>query len=147
MNITRVNQAIAIMERAKKRGSFFIGFYQSDKNCKWTEGDTAASTEAELRTRRRKASFAGHVAVSPEFQLDGGKCFLRNGAPSFNALLGSRALAAWLEIDKEITYCFVNSSYFYKKSVSEITVQDVIDKLVMLRDHGEDAMLEYIKTI
>lgn len=87
INLERLNQAIAIMERA---GKVSMGT--------WQGGNTheCAKEEEELHKCGNTACFAGWVAVSPEFQAAGGRVGT-SGWPRFSLSIGSNAINRWLE--------------------------------------------------
>lgn len=139
MNIENVKKAIAIMERAKVRDSVYM--------CQWQTanefaGYAIAVNEDDLHACGNRACFAGHIAVSKEFQNDGGEC--KKGLPYFSDLNGAGAIALWLDIHPTIAESFVYGgvivqvktgeefSYFYDKLWRGVNAQDVIDKLNLL---------------
>lgn len=87
INLDRLEQAIAIMERA---GNLYMGG-------EFQTGDVLFGTEEELHACGNSACFAGWIAVSPEFQAAGG-CPDYDGSPSSSETAGE-AVAAWLETD------------------------------------------------
>ena len=89
MNLERLNQAIAIMERA---GLVNMNFWQRGK---------VSKTEAELHSCGNSACFAGWVAVSPEFKEVGGVTHPVLGAPILSTRSGYLAIVAWLEVEDE----------------------------------------------
>lgn len=132
MNRANIEKAISIMRRADR------AVYMPE----WQEGVVfgvePAMTEAQLHACGNRACFAGHVAVSPEFQADGGK-LSRLGVPMFNGRTGSRAIAQWLGIDSDEAEGLVDGYYgdeaedaYYGKPLAAVTAEDVIDKLEQL---------------
>lgn len=88
INLERLNQAIAIMERA---GNVCMEEFQA--------GDGVLETEEELHSCGTAACFAGWVAVSSEFQKAGGRLGF-DGTPALpNCETAGEAVAAWLETD------------------------------------------------
>lgn len=133
MNVENIKKAIEIMERAAVRGSFSMTSWQTPS----TNG-IIAKTEAELHRLGNKASFAGHVAVSPEFQADGGSVGYR-GRPRMDGYDSEEAVAHWLGISRlqamRLVYGYLDVcedwrfSQFYNKPWAEVTTEDVIVKL------------------
>lgn len=89
MNLERLNQAIAIMERAGRVD-------MTD----WQSGEIV-ETESEIHSCGTAACFAGWVAVSPEFKAAGGVTHPVSGAPILNIFSGYLAIVDWLEVVDE----------------------------------------------
>lgn len=138
MNVQRIKTAIAIMQRAAARDSVYMPCYQSGADG-MPDSAQEARTEAEFHTCGNKACFAGHVAISPEFQADGGECNA-SGLPIFNGYSGACAISEWLGIPNRVADSLVlgdvgydeESSKYYHKSFYEVNAHDVIDKLEQL---------------
>ena len=137
MNKDNVQKAIKVIQRVVDQGrSFDMGSWQDDTGC------VIQRTEVELHECGTAACFGGWVAVSPEFQADGGLP-TDSGMPSLpNARAGSPAIATWLDISdddaNELTGIYVNL-YWGEDPVDEhhtVTAQEVLDVLVRLRDTG-----------
>lgn len=131
MNVVNMNKAIAIMERAQLVHLAF-----------WQKVDSEAevvTTEEDLQERGIAACFAGHVAVSPEFQADGGTVG-PSGYPILGAYNGSEAIAQWLGITFDQADGLSGFSNFNEMYGSifrqDVTPQDVVDRLIRLRDTG-----------
>lgn len=124
MNRENIQKAIAIMKRAKHLD---MRSYQN--------GGKTATTEEELHACGKTACFAGYIAISQEFQVDGGKVHIDYGYPILHGKEQEDAIAEWLGIPKDIAERLVfggtNGSYsmFYKKFWDSVTAQDVIEKL------------------
>lgn len=148
MNLERLNQAIAIMERAKVKNSVDMRRWQGGN----INNAAVKLKEVELNECRTTACFAGHIAVSPEFQAIGGRVG-ELGVPLLAGDVAAPAIHKWLEIsslnnktyvtdlifgnlcNKEIDGDYQPSySQFYDKPWHEVNAQDVIDKLLILRD-------------
>lgn len=131
MNVENVKKAIQIMKRA---GKVNMDTFQI--------GTTFALTEQELHACGNSACFAGWVAVSPEFQADGGRVDRTMGYPlissSFDIFAADEAISYWLDLDhgkaQSLVYGDLDDGYslFYNKPWTEVTAQDVIAKLEAL---------------
>lgn len=140
MNKARIEKAIAIMRRAEEHDSLFMPFWQLDPN---NRALPFVTTEHELHACGNRACFAGHIAVSPEFQEDGG-CRGQEGEPVFNEHSGSDAIREWLGISDAqacqlvfgdatgIPPCYPDDSEYYGKAFGDVTARDVIAKLEQL---------------
>jgi hypothetical protein len=139
MNRENVLKAIAVMERAKARGSVRMNHWQSNVNGLGCFVNYAEK-ESELHACGNMACFAGHIAVSTEFQEDGGSVGVA-GYPIFGGYECERAIAEWLGISWDLARGLVHgggsgSSYsyaeFYQKNWMEVTADDVLAKLHMI---------------
>jgi hypothetical protein len=136
VNAENVRKAIAIMERADKE-HFDMTSFQS-----LTKDKIAAITVPKLHACGNTACFAGWVAISEEFQADGGHVDLYSGAPEIavrdaktsHLLDGEFAIAYWLDISPQLAVdlCFTGSDSFYE--ADDIKPHHVIDKLKALLD-------------
>lgn len=130
MNLANWDKAIDVMERVKARGDTLnMGSWQAHTMY------TVQAKESQLHTCGTAACFAGWVAVSPEFQKDGGEV-MKNGAPMIEGHAEDEAIAEWLGIDDELAenLCAMGAFHdVYGKPAEEITVDDVIEKLYELR--------------
>lgn len=122
MNKTNVQHAINIMTRAGKVNM-----------CQWQDcaAGFPAVSESALHRCDTAACFAGWVAVSPEFQADGGRV-LEDGEPYLYGAGGASAIARWLEapLDLAEDLCAVNGcSRFYPVPFKDVTAEHVIEKL------------------
>ena len=138
MNRENVKKAIAIMERAKlHEANFNICVWQDRRG-----GCGTSSAEEELHVCGFTACFGGWVAISPEFQKDGGDV-MRGGCPRIMGEMGEEAIAYWLDVRTELggALCWVGRYRTYKgkqfyptDNSDDITPQMVIDKLKELLD-------------
>lgn len=136
MNIINVMKAINIMERAGKVNMRRWQMTDLNNEC------NAADNEADLHQCGTAACLGGWIAVSPEFQEDGGSAGHRSGGPHFGVAYGSDAIAEWLSIPSyhSTALCALTSDGFYESSYSsQITKEMVLEKLYALRDYGEDS--------
>lgn len=99
----------------------------------------------ELHACGNSACFAGYVALSKEFQDDGGGV-LAGGRPVYrrgsNSIHGHSAIAEFLGISDELATLLVygepddaegpEDEAFYGKSFESVTPEDVIEKLEMI---------------
>ncbi len=157
MNEANVDKAIAIMLRAKKRGSVDMTQWQRLK-----PSQNLSTTEAEFHACGNAACFAGHIALSPEFQDDKGTidacgmpilCMPYPHTCGFYSVYGEEAVSEWLDITRELSRKFVYSdedprtievseggiskqisySSFYGKGWVDVTADDVLEKLYALK--------------
>ena len=144
MNKVNIKKAIAIMERAKRHDSLFMPYWQmaSPNNpLKFVDN------EQDLHTCGNRACFAGHVAVSPEFQMDGGSVTCE-GEPRLGGRYGAYAIQDWLQISQEDARGLVfgnaygspcdpkDRSHYYGKMFRDVTARDVIAKLEQLLERA-----------
>ena len=114
---------------------------------KWQSGGRLGATEEEIHICGTAACFAGWIAVSPEWKADGGTVGY-SGAPEKDTYLGRMSIAYWLEIPHDLAGSIVlgdtfvqtslrrRYSLFYNKSWSEVNKEDVLSKLIELREKG-----------
>jgi hypothetical protein len=134
MNLDNVNKAIAVMERVRARGDNFDLRSWQDARSEYL----VQTNEEALHTCGTSACFAGWLAVSPEFQADGGEVG-PGGRPLLREYRSSRAVMAWLEIDRgmALDLCGCGDDRVYGKTDSRsVTVYDVLAALYRLRDTG-----------
>lgn len=134
MNLQNVNKAIAIMTRVKERGDKFdLTIWQAEA----PEG--IVDNEAELHTCGTAACFAGWVAVSPEFQADGGEIEI-DGSPVLHQVSGAEAIREWLGIPNDEAHDMCGLLYTHKvygvEAEDEVTAEHVLEALYRLRDTG-----------
>jgi hypothetical protein len=98
-NIDNINKAIAIMLRAKNLN---MTAFQANVN-----GLTLVTTEEELHKCGNTACFAGYVAVSPEWQAEGGLCV--DGSPQRDEAETPEGdvIAEWLGISRHLAFGIV----------------------------------------
>jgi len=133
MNIENVNKAIDVMERVKARGdNFDLSTWQGG-----FDGGVIAREE-DLHMCGTSACFAGWVAVSPEFQEDGGEVEF-SGSPRYSACEGEAAIREWLNLPhrEAADLCGIEGGWqAYGKHHCDVTVDDVLAALYRLRDTG-----------
>lgn len=148
-NIANIDTAIAIMKRAAKHNRIDMRSWQTRQN----RNSNIATTEAELHACGNTACFAGYVAVSPEWKAAGGTIG-GSGTPllllwpdiSSHYAIGKSAIAAWLGIRQRLAESLVcgdtylmkdiinyQHSSFYDKPWKEVTAEDVIAKLELIK--------------
>lgn len=88
MNKTNIQHCINIMLRAK---NFKMGKYQASQIGSWV------TSEEQLEEDGNTANLAGYIAISPEFQRDGGRVCPR-GSPQLGDRTGPKAVAEWLDL-------------------------------------------------
>lgn len=143
MNIEHMNSAIAIMLRAKEHNSIYMDFWQRKKS------GQVVFTESELHACGNTACFAGHVAISDEFQKAGGTVCRYNGRPILGTYHGEEALSLWLGITYEEADSLVQGdlsrteegkvySDYYNKLWYDVTADDVLIKLYELKQAYEN---------
>lgn len=132
MNLNNVKKAIAIMERVKERDDLL-------DLCVWQHPKAIQETEEELHECGTSACLAGWIAVSPEFQADGGSVGA-DGGPILGTYEDHYAVARWLGIPNEsdsLELCgMFNARAVYGVDEEEVTVDDVLRVLYRLRDTG-----------
>jgi len=142
MNIQNIKIAIDVMERVEKERRPF-------DMTRWQQGhyDSAAMYRkyaAHEHECKMAACFGGWLALSPEWQSQGGHV-MYTGAPYYRGEMGADAIAAFLEVSEETAVGLAGlrdvdeSGYmsitmrilgpYYGKSIHEITVTDVLAKL------------------
>lgn len=125
MNKENVRKAIAIMKRA---GKVKMEYWQGQEDVR------IVTTEEEVHTCGNGACFAGWVAVSPEFQADGGGVDDDIGCPVLKGNKGSLAIAEWLDIPLDLAYRFVSGSedFYAPIPFEDVQAPPVIEKLELL---------------
>lgn len=133
MNEQNVKAAIAVMERVRDRGD------KLDMT-EWQNVDDSGhffENEADVRQCGTACCFAGWLAVSPEFQSQGGET-INSGCPRYERTNGTTAIAKFLNISYELasvlcaTDIFGFQEFYAVDSIGDITPQMVIDKLNLI---------------
>lgn len=140
MNITNVDKAIAVMERARTRDSVDMTEWQIPNS------QGFMYDEEKFHACGNKACFAGHLAISPEWRSDGNSASFV-GVPEepteHGRYYGASAVARWFEISPMIAWWLISGgSNFYPVLFAEVKADHVIDKLKELKELGEE---EFIK--
>jgi len=130
MNCERIQAAIAMMERAIPR-YFDMTNWQDEQPGHIKQ---IAQTESELHTCGNTACFAGHLALSPEFQ-DAGGLVSKIGAPIFNGVRFVEAVAEYFDIPYELAGDLtLPDRDFYPVRFEDVKPEHVIEKLEMILD-------------
>jgi len=143
MNVANVDKAIAIMGRAVNLN---MRFYQAKFHAGGSVSVLAAlKTEEELHRCGTSACFGGYIAVSKEFQADGG-FVSTDGSPcivssvSGRRLEGHEALAYWFVISETLAQMLVyggtdefGRGRFYGKPLKDVLAEDVIRVLQQIK--------------
>ena len=132
MNTKSINSAIAIMTRHMEAQ---LPLYMSE----WQTGGLVNLVKTEEHLCGTPCCFAGYIAVSPEFQKDGGWCSA-GGAPAFEGGRGANAIREWFECNtnQASNLCSpgcCNTAYpLIEFAEREPLFSEVIAALVSLRD-------------
>jgi len=136
LKIKRIQTAIKILHRMDKK-RFNIEEWQHREN----EDYPAHKTEADFKKGKGTACAIGYIAISPEFQADGGSVN-QSGCPSFDGSKHYDAIELWTGIPEDLCRAVFGGevfdtrdgiySQFYEKMAKEVTVTDVISKLKMI---------------
>ena len=130
MNRERIQAAIAMMKDVTHR-HFDMTNWQNEPHGHIIQ---IAQTESELHGCGNTACFAGHLALSPEFQKAGGSVS-KTGAPVFNGLLEASAVAEYFDIPYELARDLtLPSPNFYPLDFEDVKPEHVIEKLGMILD-------------
>ena len=128
MNRERIQSAIAMMKRVTRR-YFDMTNWQNEL---YGHVKQIAQTESELHSCGNTACFAGHLALSPEFQ-DAGGLVSKIGAPIFNGVRFVEAVAEYFgityELAKDLT---LPNRDFYPVRFEDVKPKHVIEKLTKL---------------
>jgi hypothetical protein len=130
MNRERIQDAITMMKDVTHRH-----FNMTD----WQNKDPSyvlriAQTKSELHTCGNTACFAGHLALSPEFQKAGGSVSI-TGAPVFNGVRYAEAVAEYFDITYKLAgKLTLNYLHFYPVEFEDVKPKHVIEKLEMILD-------------
>ena len=130
MNRERIQSAIAMMKRVTHR-YFDMTNWQNEPHGHIIQ---IAQTESELHGCGNTACFAGHLALSPEFQ-DAGGLVSKIGAPIFNGVRFVEAVAEYFDIPYELARDLtLPSPNFYPLDFEDVKPEHVIEKLGMILD-------------
>ena len=130
MNRERIQSAIAMMKRVTNR-YFDMTNWQNEL---YGHIKQIAQTESELHTCGNTACFAGHLALSPEFQ-DAGGLVSKIGAPIFNGVRFVEAVAEYFDIPYELAGDLtLPDRDFYPVRFEDVKPEHVIEKLEMILD-------------
>ena len=128
MNRERIQSAIAMMKRVTHR-YFDMTNWQNEL---YGHIKQIAQTESELHTCGNTACFAGHLALSPEFQ-DAGGLVSKIGAPIFNGVRFVEAVAEYFDIPYELAGDLtLPDRDFYPVRFEDVKPKHVIEKLTKL---------------
>lgn len=137
MDKDNVQTSINIIERAQKNGAIL-------RMIEWQKGalaGTPITSEHELLRCGTPACFAGLIAVSDEFQAQGG-CVGDEGEPIYiNNNFGSEAIELWLGISnyEAVALCYERNEMgrlLYKKDIHDVVYSDVLEALYLLLKTG-----------
>ena len=130
MNRERIQDAITMMKRAIAP-YFDMTNWQIEPHGHIIQ---IAQTESELHACGNTACFAGHLALSPEFQKAGGSV-CKIGAPMFNGVRYAEAVAEYFdiryELAKDLTLPLPGRD-FYPVRFEDVKPEHVIKKLEMI---------------
>ena len=130
MNRERIQSAIAMMKRVTHR-YFDMTNWQNEPHGHIIQ---IAQTESKLHTCGNTACFAGHLALSPEFQ-DAGGLVSKIGAPIFNGVRFVEAVAEYFDIPYELAGDLtLPDRDFYPVRFEDVKPEHVIEKLEMILD-------------
>ena len=130
MNRERIQDAITMMKDVTHRHFNMTGWQNKDHSYV----SRIAQTESELHACGNTACFAGHLALSPEFQ-DAGGLVSETGAPIFNDLLEASAVAEYFDIPHELAGDLtLPNRDFYPVKFRDVEPEHVIEKLEMILD-------------
>ena len=128
MNRERIQDAITMMNDVTNR-HFDMANWQNEPHGHIIQ---IAQTESELHGCGNTACFAGHLALSPEFQKAGGSVS-KTGAPIFNDLLEASAVAEYFGITYEMARDLtLPSRDFYPVCFEDVKPKHIIEKLEMI---------------
>ena len=130
MHRERIQSAIAMMKRVTHR-YFDMTNWQNEPHGHIIQ---IAQTESKLHTCGNTACFAGHLALSPEFQ-DAGGLVSKIGAPIFNGVRFVEAVAEYFDIPYELAGDLtLPDRDFYPVDYEDVKPEHVIEKLEMILD-------------
>jgi hypothetical protein len=130
MNRERIQAAIAMMKRVIAP-YFDMTTWQNEPHGHIIQ---IAQTEPELHGCGNTACFAGHLALSPEFQ-DAGGLVSKIGAPIFNGVRFVEAVSEYFDIPYELAGDLtLPGRDFYQVCFEDVKPEHVIEKLEMILD-------------
>ena len=130
MHRERIQSAIAMMKRVTHR-YFDMTNWQNEL---YGHIKQIAQTESKLHACGNTACFAGHLALSPEFQ-DAGGLVSKIGAPIFNGVRFVEAVAEYFDIPYELAGDLtLPDRDFYPVRFEDVKPEHVIEKLEMILD-------------
>ena len=130
MNRERIQDAITMMKDVTHRYFDMIN-WQNEPHGHIIQ---VAQTESELHACGNTACFAGHLALSPEFQKAGGSVG-KMGAPVFNGVRYAEAVAEYFDIPYEMARDLtLPRRNFYPVDFEDVKPEQVIEKLEMILD-------------
>ena len=130
MNRERIQNAITMMKDVTHRYFDMIN-WQNERPGHIMQ---IAQTESELHGCGNTACFAGHLALSPEFQ-DAGGLVSKIGAPIFNGVRFVEAVAEYFDIPYELAGDLtLPDRDFYPVRFEDVKPEQVIEKLEMILD-------------
>ena len=128
MNRERIQDAITMMKDVTHR-HFNMTNWQNEPQGHIIQ---IAQTESELHACGNTACFAGHLALSPEFQ-DAGGLVSKIGAPMFNGVRYAEAVAEYFDIPYELAGDLtLRNRDFYPVRFKDVKPEHVIEKLEMI---------------
>lgn len=142
MSVNKINiqKAINVIKRAKESDHCILNMNT------WQEWLTSSSCllEEEKNNCGTPMCFAGHIAISPEFQGDGGSVHY-NGSPKIvignENLLGESAIEYWLGISERqsesLCYLDYEEDSYLRTREDVITWDDILKALNSLLETGE----------
>ena len=128
MNCERIQDAITMMNDVTHR-HFDMANWQNEPHGHIIQ---IAQTESELHACGNTACFAGHLALSPEFQ-DAGGSVSKIGAPMFNGVRYAEAVAEYFDLPYELAgNLTLPGGDFYPVKFRDVKPEHVIEKLEMI---------------
>ena len=130
MHHERIQDAITMMKDVTHRHFNMTGWQSKDHSYV----SRIVQTESELHACGNTACFAGHLALSPEFQ-DAGGSVSKIGAPMFNGVRYAEAVAEYFDIPYELAgNLTLPGGDFYPVKFRDVKPEHVIEKLEMILD-------------
>lgn len=151
-NSGRLELLIKVVKRARDSGlNFDMNTWQSiineDGKILDTDDIKVVKTEKKAHECGTVCCVAGLLALSPEFKRVGGKVESDSGRPILDGYAGGGAITVFLQATTNIgndiagvgSYGFILSQHsnFYKSSLSDLTLDIVIERLEKLLATGE----------